>query len=335
MITRHGWILAVGLAMAAPGVRAQDEAPVSYQGGDVSIGDRIVVAPNEVRHGDIKCIGGTVVIDGRVEGDVNVIAGHLEVRGTVDGDVNAIASRSTLHDGARIGGEFHNIGGTLQRGRAEVQGEVVNIGMGFPMPGMGWLGAIGSFFVYWAILELLLIFLMLLVLCALVPERVRLVSDETPVRWPGALLAGIAGYAALPILMFLLLVSVLGIPLIPLVWCVFFVFKTLALAGIFHLLGSRIGRSMGHEMSLLGAVLLGFVPFAVLRMVFSAIGFPLSFLAWMFLWMPLQVVAVGLMILTRGGGRRPALPAPAPVLPETPAPPSASPAAPPAPAAGP
>lgn len=322
------------VAIAVPGAGAQESGPTAeppaepttYQGGDVSIGGRIVVERNEVRHGDIKCIGGTAVINGEVEGDVNVIAGHLELSGRVGGDVNAIASRSILHDGARIEGELHNIGGTLQRGRAEVQGEVVNIGPGFPMPGLGWLGAIGSVLVYFAVLELLLIFLTLLVVCALVPERVRLVSEDTPVRWPGALLAGIAGYAALPILMFLLLVSVLGIPLLPLVWCVFFVFKTLALAGVFHLVGSRIGRSMGREMSLLGAVLLGFAPFALVRVVFSVLGFPLSFLGWMFIWMPLQVVAVGLMILTRGGGRRPPVPAPAPALPQAPVlPPSPAP----------
>jgi hypothetical protein len=326
--TRRGWqglfwLTALAASIAVPHAGAQESEPgaepTTYQGGDVTIGGHITVERNEVRHGDIQCIGGTARIDGRVEGDVNVIAGHLEVRGTVDGDVNAIATRSTLHDGARIEGEFHNIGGTLQRGRAEVLGEVVNIGPGFSMPGLGWLGAIGSFFVYWALLELLLIFLMLLVLCALVPERVRLVSDETPVRWPGALLAGIAGYAALPILVLLLLFSILGIPLIPLVWCVFFVFKTLALAGVFHLVGSRIGRSMGREMSLLGAVLLGFVPFALVRLVFSALGFPVSFLGWLFIWMPLQVVAVGLMILTRGGGRRPAVPSPVPVVAPAPA----------------
>jgi hypothetical protein len=311
--------LPLALALAIPGARAQETEPTAYQGGDVSIGGRVVVPEGEVRQGEVTSIGGTAVIDGTVDGDVTVIAGYLEVRGTILGDVNAIASRSSLHDGARIEGDFHNIAGTLHRGRAQVQGDLVNIGMGFPMPGLGWLGAIGSILVYFAVLELLLIFLTLLVVCALVPERVQLVSEETPVRWPGALLAGIAGYATLPIVMFLLLVSVLGIPLIPLVWCVFFVFKTLALAGVFHLVGSRIGRSMGREMSLLGAVLLGFAPFALVRLVFSAIGFPLSFLGWMFIWMPLQVVAVGLMILTRGGGRRPAVPAPAPVLPPTPA----------------
>ncbi|HEX5041862.1 MAG TPA: polymer-forming cytoskeletal protein [Candidatus Polarisedimenticolaceae bacterium] len=318
--------LSVALALASSGVRAQEAEPASHQGGDVSIGGRIVVPEGEVRHGEVTSIGGTAVIDGTVDGDVTVIAGHLEVRGTILGDVNAIASRSTLHDGARVDGDFHNIAGTLHRGRVEVQGDLVNVGMGVPMPGLGWLGAIGSVLVYFAVLELLLIFLTLLVVCALVPERVRLVSEETPVRWPGALLAGIAGYAALPILMSLLLFSVLGIPLIPLVWCVFFVFKTLALAGIFHLVGSRLGRSMGREMSVLGAVLLGFAPFALVRLVFSAIGFPLSFLGWLFIWMPLQVVAVGLMILTRGGGRRPAVPspvpeyAPAPAIPPAPAP---------------
>jgi hypothetical protein len=305
-----------------------------HGGGDVSIGGTIVVEKGEVRRGDITCITGTTIIDGTVRGQVTVIAGRLELRGRVTGDVVVIASTATLDDGARVTGDFVNIAGSLDRGdEAVIQGDLVDIGLGLALPGLGWLGSIGSVLVYFAVLELLLIFLTLLVVATLVPERVRLIGEETPVRWPGALLAGIAGYAALPIVMFLLFVSILGIPLIPLVWCVFFVFKTLALAGIFHLMGSRLGRALGgREMSLLGAVLLGFAPFALVRLVFSALGFPLSFLGWLFVWMPLQVVAVGLMILTRGGGRRPAVPAPVPApaasLPEAPP-------APPAPAAGP
>jgi hypothetical protein len=347
------WVLIPALAFAVAGLRAQEPAPEPpretreaqdtpetpeevqepeedfgrYQGGDVSFGDRVVVERGEVRDGDITCIGGAVLIEGTVEGQVTVIAGRLDISGTVDGDVTAIASSAELRDGAKVAGDFVNIAGSLERGKSRVEGDLVNIGMGFGLPGMGWLGAIGSVFLYFAVLELLLIFLTLLVVSALVPERVRLISGETPVRWPGALLAGIAGYAALPIVMFLLLVSVLGIPLIPLVWCVFFVFKTMALAGVFHLVGSRLGRAMGREMSLLGAVLLGFAPFALTRMVFSGLGFPLSSLGWLFVWMPLQVVAVGLMILTRGGGRGPAAVAPAAIAPEVPA-------APPAPAAG-
>ena len=351
------WVLIPALMFAVAGLRAQEPAPEPpretqeaqeapdapetreeaqeaeddverYQGGDVSFGGRVVVERGEVRGGDITCIGGAVLIEGTVEGQVTVIAGRLDISGTVDGDVTAIASSAALRDGATVAGTSSTSPGTCSAARSRVVGDLVNIGMGFGLPGMGWLGAIGSVFLYFAVLELLLIFLTLLVVSALVPERVRLISGETPVRWPGALLAGIAGYAALPIVMFLLLVSVLGIPLIPLVWCVFFVFKTMALAGVFHLVGSRLGRAMGREMSLLGAVLLGFAPFALARLVFSGLGFPLSSLGWLFVWMPLQVVAVGLMILTRGGGRGPAAVAPAAIVPELPA-------APPAPAAGP
>jgi hypothetical protein len=305
-----GTALLLSLTLPVAGARAQDEErPGRRQGGDVSLGGRIVVEPGEVRHGDLTSLGGSVLIEGRVEGQVTVVGGRLDLAGDVDGDVTLVVSNGRLRDGATVSGDLVNVGGPLHRGEAEVAGDVVDFGVGVPMPGLGWLGFLGSLVVYWAVLELLLVFLTLILVSALVPDRVERVAEETPVRWPGALVAGIGGYAGLLVVLVLLFFTILGIPLMPLLWCVFFVFKTLAMAGVFRLLGSRVGRALGREMSVLGSVLLGFVPFALLRLLFSGLGFPLSLLGWLALWMPLQVVSVGLLILTRAGGRRAVLPA--------------------------
>ena len=60
----------------------------------------------------------------------------------------------------------------------------------------------------------------------------------------------------------ILAATVIGLPFGLLV---FRVVKWLGIAGIFFAVGRRVGRSLGREMSLLGAVLLVFLPFALLQ----------------------------------------------------------------------
>jgi len=79
---------------------------------------------------------------------------------------------------------------------------------------------------------------------------------------------------------------------------------------------------MGREMSLLGAILLGFLPFALLRFLPFCIG--------TLVWLVLDAMAVGLVILTRFGGRRygagPVPPAPVPPVAGPPVPAAPAPA---------
>ena len=71
---------------------------------------------------------------------------------------------------------------------------------------------------------------------------------------------------------------------------------------------------MGREMSLLGAILIGFLPFAFLRFVPFCIGFSI--------WFLVEILAFGYLILTRVGTRgSPFAAAPPPVPPPPPAPP--------------
>jgi hypothetical protein len=133
-------------------------------------------------------------------------------------------------------------------------------------------------------------------MAALVPDRIRLISEETPVRLFSAFLAGLIGYMVFAMLQVFLFFTIVGIPLVCVLWLVFIVLKWLAMCGVFHQIGSRFARSFGRNMSLLGAVLLGLLPFALLRFLPVCVGF--------FIWFLVEILGFGILILTRVGTRR-------------------------------
>ena len=114
----------------------------------------------------------------------------------------------------------------------------------------------------------------------------------------GAVFAGIAGYVLFAMLFTVLFVTVLGIPVAVLFWCVFTVFKWMGLASLFLATGRRLARSAGRAPSLPAAVVLGFLPFALLRLV--------PFLVGNLLWFAVEIVAIGWVIVSRAGKPPPA-----------------------------
>ncbi|MBZ5637484.1 MAG: hypothetical protein LAO51_01865 [Acidobacteriia bacterium] len=293
-------------------------------GGDklAVMSDVDVVEGQEV-HGDVVCIGGKVKLQGKVRGDVVVIGGSLDMLGSTRGSVVGVGSKLVLHPGASVGQDLVNVAGGLDRGGASVGGKVVNIGVGgrwlAHLPGpFGMLG----FILFWIkLLKLVLVFIGLLLLAAFVPDRIRLMSEEAPLRPFLAFFAGLGAYIVLTMTMILLCITIIGIPAALLLYFAFIVVKWMGLAGVFHLVGKRIGRLLGRDFSLLGAILLGFLPFAVLRFLPFCIG--------TLIWFVLEAMAVGLVVLTRAGGRRYGL---APGPPTPPVPPVSTAPSPPVPA---
>ena len=87
----------------------------------------------------------------------------------------------------------------------------------------------------------------------------------------------------------------------------FIVLKWLGIAAIFHAIGRRLGRVAGFSPSTLGAVLLVFAAYVVVSLVPSAFGVAglLAILGLKLVFFLLvEIPAVGLVILTRMGGRR-------------------------------
>ncbi len=318
---------------AAPDVPAAPDTPDTSdlpdvpgisRGNDsekVGIGQDVRIGAGETHDGDVVCVGGHVRIDGHVNGDVTVVAGTLDITGSVDGDVTAVATRTDLDPAARINGSLSNVGGSLHRNAASVNGQVVNIPFGLSFPGWrgGWthgFGGLPGVFIWWRLFGLFLFFVCALLLTALVPDRIRLISEDAPARLFTALIFGLVGYVVLVFVQMFLAVTIIGLPLVFLIYLVFVVLKWMAMCGIFHQIGSRLGRAMGREMSLFGGILLGFLPFALLRLVPFCIGFSI--------WFLVEILAFGYLILTRVGTRgapgRVVTPPPPPVLPSEPIP---------------
>jgi len=294
-----------------PGVLDQE------QGSETTgFGQDITIPAGTTHDGNVVCIYGRVRIDGHVNGDVTVIAGRVDVTGSVAGDVVGVAARMDIDAKAKIDGDLNNIGGTLRRNGATVQGQVVNIPFGVSVPSWGnglssgW-GAFAGIFVLWKLFAIFLFFVCALLLSALVPDRIRLISEEAPARLFTAFIFGLVGYVVFVFVQLFLTITVIGIPLVFLLYLVFVVLKWLAMCGIFHQIGSRVGRAMGRELSLLGAILLGLLPFALLRFVPFCVGFSI--------WFLVEILAFGYLILTRVGTRgTPVAPAPIPVPPVPP-----------------
>lgn len=264
-------------------------------------GEEIRVPAGVEQRGDIVSVGADVVIEGRVRGDIFVIGGRLELTGYVDGGVVGVLSHLSVHD-AEIEDQLVNVAGTLEQEGSVIGGQQVNLGFGEGSltlaRSFGVLGAV----LFWArLVRLLIVFVMLLLLVALVPDRVRTISEETPNRLFAAFFVGLLGYLGLWIAIALLSITVVGVFL---AWFLFLVLKWMGIAGMFHFFGHRVGRAVGWELSLLGAVLLGFAPFVALVLLPSAFGLPgliVAVLFWFVIWVFLEIPAIGLVILTRGG----------------------------------
>lgn len=320
-------------AAVPPAVAQESDSPAAEREAPAPVererrhGDLVSVFSGEIRvpahvdqWGSVIAIGDDVVIEGRVRGQVVVIGGNLELSGYVGGDVIGVLSNVTAR-GAEIDDQLINVAGTLDKDPSTSVGEqLVDIGFGKGLRSLSQpFGVLGALLFWGRLLRLLLVFLLILLLVVVVPERIRAISAEVPHRLLPAFLVGILGYLAYWIVLVLLLATVVGVVL---AWVLFVLMKWLAITGIFHFLGQRVGRALGREMSLLGAVLLGFAPYLLLVLVPSFLGLPgliLAVLLSVVIWLFLEVPAVGLVILTRAGGR--ASPAAAP------APPAAAPAA--------
>jgi len=300
--------------LAAPAMADSFPAIVHDDGdGRVGVGTDVVVKAGETLDGDLVCVLGSATVDGVVNGNVVVVGGSLKMSGQAHGDVVGVGTGLTFKPGSVIEGELVNVGGTIQRDGLEVHGDTVNLGIGAPLaPFLGsWIpgatfGVLAAWAFWWKLFALFLFFVCALLLCALVPDRIRLISEETPVRVFSAFLFGLIGYMMLILLQAMLFITVVGIPLMPLLYLGFVILKWMAMCGVFHHVGRRIGRALGREMSLLGAVVLGLLPFALLRMIpYLCVGG--------FIWFLVEIVGFGLLIVTRVGTRRsPAVPQPHP-----------------------
>lgn len=326
-------------AEAAPAPEATAVPERRYLGEQVSIFTDMHIKPGEVVRAAV-CIFCDAVIEGEVERELVVVGGSVVLSGKVGREMTAVLSDVTLGPGSEIEREFVNVLGDLDDQGAQFGSGQVNIPIPIKAPFKvgGPFPILAALLAWGRLLSILVLFVVVLILVAFVPDRIRVISEEAEHSLPAAYLAGLLGYLVLilvmPTIYFILLTSVIGIPVIPILGLIEFVLKTLGIAGLLHFIGVRMGRGLNREMSLLGAILLGFLPWALLLVLPAFFGFVglLTALAMMILfWLVIKVPALGLVILTRCGGRSrsletapqtPAAPPPV-VSPEPPVPPPA------------
>lgn len=302
------------VALAWPGGTAHGRS----EDMEIRAGDRVSIFSGDIhvpadqdRRGIVFCLGCDIRIEGRVKEAV-VIFGGLQIDGgEVRQQVIGVFSDLELRN-ATVGDQLVNVLGTLETTGTAIDGQTVNISFGNWLPGLTAL-------VFWSrVFALFAGFVMLLLLAAIVPDRIRLIGEEAPVRYVAAFFVGILVWLGALVVFSILSITIVGIPLALLGY---FVLKWLGVGGIFYAIGRRIGRAFGGEMSLLGGILITFAIFAAIRLLptpLGAWGLLLSALLWTLFFLLVEVPALGLIVLTRFGTASAGLLASAPV-PHTPA----------------
>ncbi|HEX6850566.1 MAG TPA: hypothetical protein VF139_04105 [Candidatus Polarisedimenticolaceae bacterium] len=270
----------------------------------VAVGSDVHVERDQLVEGDVVCVGGAVRIDGVVRGDVVVVGGRLDVSGTVHQQVVAVGSRVRIDDAARVRGQLVTVLGKLDRDKARVDGEVTNLSFGglFVPTGVG-IAGLAFAAIAWDALVLLATAFAVLALAALAPERIERIAAAGPRSPFAAVGGGILGYVLVAIVLGVLVITILGIPVAILLWCAFTLLKWMGLAGLSLAIGRRLARGFGKSLPLAAAVLLGFLPLAILRLVPFGVGWAL--------WFLVEIFAVGCVIASRAGRAAPeSIPAP-------------------------
>jgi len=298
------WIVLALLLLLAPAM-AEGEVPQQRykQGAWFSVFSEPYTIPiGTTLEGPAICIGCELTIEGELEEQLVVIFGKVTIRGRVKGDVIGILSGLDLRD-ARVDRQVLNILGSVDTHGADLQG-VIDLGLGdwlteLPSP----VHVVAFVFQWVRLVKLFMIFVLIGLIAALVPERVKTVGEMAPLRYGTAFFVGLLGYLGALVALTLLTVTVIGLPL---GLALFLVLKWLGVTAVLWAVGRRLGRTFGRDLSTMAAVFIGFGLYAIAMLLPLWFGFPgllLGALVGLFSWFFLEIPALGLVILTRCGTR--------------------------------
>ena len=168
-------------------------------------------------------LGSDITIEaGQKALNVIAIGGQVTVTGTVENSVVAIGNSVVLSRTAVVGGSVTSVGGVIVMARgAEVNGNLTEINssnlqetlttaLSSEWEGWSWVFAIISLSIFLVILVLALL------IAALLPKPVRIVSEAITENSFKVVLCGLLGLVLIAPLAILLTISVVGIALIPL-----------------------------------------------------------------------------------------------------------------------
>jgi hypothetical protein len=256
----------------------------------------------------VVCVFCRAVIEGPVEKEVVVVGGDLKFSGGSAGQIVAVMAEVELAPGTRIDKEFVTVLSRFKGDEDSVSWRNrVNVLPPDIIPGgRGGLGLIAALIGWFHALGLLIVFLVLLLIAFIMPDRVRFIAESIPRRYGLALLIGFGVHAVVFFMGFSLWMSGIGVIFaVPLDWG-FRLIRILGRAALFYQFGRFVGLSRGREFSVLAAVMTGFLPYALLTTlpfflgtVGLAFGLIIGALVHVFIDWP----AIGLALLTRLGDR--------------------------------
>lgn len=142
-----------------------DRAYVKVRGSDVvRFGKVIHIGKHELVQGDVVCIAGDIIIEGKVRGNVVNVFGDTELHGTavINGDVVTV------------------MGGLSEYNNPRVRGETVNVASGRPNIHLPFLsyGSGNMWDVIIKVVKFIIFTLLLLMVIYFLPDRMKISSDH-------------------------------------------------------------------------------------------------------------------------------------------------------------
>lgn len=223
------------------------------------IGSDVEVAKEQRIH-SVVTIGGQITVHGAVEKSVVAIGGSVVLTrsAVVKGNVVSLGGVIVLARDAEVGGDLTEINSSNLI-------ETLTAALGSEWEGWSWIFAILSLSIF------LVILVVALLIAALLPKPVRIVSEAIQENTFKVVLCGILGLVLIAPLALLLTISVVGIALIPLEMIVVVCSVLLGLIAVGRIIGGKILRLLRRPnpgvvretfWGLLALWLIGWVPYA-------------------------------------------------------------------------
>jgi hypothetical protein len=291
--------------------------------GRVVLGGDFTLETGETLDGDLLVLGGNVTleVDSRVTGDVNVLGGNVNSNGTVDGDVNIVGGNVRLQSNAVVRGDVRTIGGSLSRSEgAQIDGQHFSENQ-FDVPfDFEWSRNFNNFSfgrpslqsrVVWYLFRTVMLAALAVLVVMFVPkptERIAKTLVSQPIISGGV---GLLTVILAPVVFIIFTITILLIP------AVFLAIIVLVLAILFGWIavglevGNRLAAMMKWDLHPAAAAGLGTLLYSG---VVGGIGMVPCF-GWMVVFLAC-VLALGAVLLSRGGMRTYALSPSQTALPE-------------------
>jgi len=231
--------------------------------GRFIMSEDLTVNRDEIIRGSTAVLFGNAVVNGTIDGDLAVIFGNITINGTVDGNVAAIFGNITVGNSGVIEGSAAAVAGRVKRlPGSVVEGEIASINGPFNISSADFIPLVTIS----SIVGLMVFFGLSSLLLLLIPDRIMLMAENTPVKIWRRFGIGIACYLMFIPAIIALAITIIGLFLIPLFIAVFLLTAFIGMTSLKIAVGRRItgkldGRGAPYIYLLVGSILVFFLPF--------------------------------------------------------------------------